>query len=182
MGWEQALIIASWPQQSGRIQAAEDVIGNFTTIKDITTAIRNIRTERNVQPGTRMAAHFDAGEYALMLEDTREILCSLAGIDQEQLFIEEHLDEKPGGSIPVVVGGIEIFLPLEGMLDVKEETERLEAQLSEVQDQIERLEQLLAGPFAERAPEDVVKKEREKLEAYRETAQKLKIQLTDLHE
>jgi valyl-tRNA synthetase len=180
LGWQEALIVATWPTPLELDFSEEDPIGDFTPVKEIITAIRNIRTERRVEPRRMIAAHFDAGAGAEVLEQAREIIASLAGIAPDQLFIEEKLSEKPADSIPVVVEGIEIFLPLQDLLDVAEEIERLESQLSEVQGQIERLEQLLAGPFAERAPEEVVNNERQKLEKYRETANKLETQLSDL--
>jgi valyl-tRNA synthetase len=133
-----------------------------------------------VEPRRKIAAYFNAAESAETLVQTSEIISSLAGIQSDQLIVHESLDQKPADSIPIVVGGIEIFLPLQEMLDVNTEIERLVSQLSEVQGQIDRLEQLLSGPFAERAPEEVVNKEREKLATYQETANKLKAQLDTL--
>jgi valyl-tRNA synthetase len=46
--------------------------------------------------------------------------------------------------------------------------------------QIKRLEKLLASPFAEKAPEEVVQKERDRLGAFRETAAKIRRQLAEL--
>jgi valyl-tRNA synthetase len=181
-GWEDALIIAAWPVRPELDFLDEDPIGTFVPLMEIVTAIRNIRTERKVEPSRRIAAYFEAGPAAGTLEQSREIISSLAGIDRDQLFIAETLAQRPADSIPIVSEGIEIFLPLKDLLDVDDETERLDGQLAETQQQIERLEQLLAGPFAERAPEQVVSKEREKLETYRETAEKLKAQLQALRD
>ena len=58
-----------------------------------------------------------------------------------------------------------------------EERSRLEKDLAETRAQIERLEVLLTSPFADKAPEAVVQKERQKLNSYRETAQKISTQL-----
>ncbi len=68
-----------------------------------------------------------------------------------------------------MVGPVEIYLPLAGLVDAVEERQRLEKELDEVSAQIARLENLLAGSFSEKAPPAVVQKEREKLEGYRET-------------
>jgi valyl-tRNA synthetase len=54
---------------------------------------------------------------------------------------------------------------------------RLEKELKEAESHIERLEKLLAGDFAKKAPAHLVAKEREKLTAYKETAEKIKAQL-----
>jgi valyl-tRNA synthetase len=62
-------------------------------------------------------------------------------------------------------------------VDVEAERERLKKELREAEGQINRLEKLLTSPFAEKAPPEVVQKEREKLEDYRETAKKIRQQL-----
>jgi valyl-tRNA synthetase len=75
---------------------------------------------------------------------------------------------------------VEIYLPLAGLVDVGEERLRLEKDLAEAQAQIERLEGLLRGAFAQKAPPTVVQKERDKLAAYQGTAEKLAAQLKAL--
>jgi len=63
------------------------------------------------------------------------------------------------------------------MMDLAADKVRLEKELKEAESHIERLEKLLSGDFAGKAPAAVVAKEREKLEGYRETVKKLKAQL-----
>jgi valyl-tRNA synthetase len=63
------------------------------------------------------------------------------------------------------------------MVDIAGEKTRLEKELKEAQSHIERLENLLSSDFADKAPAPVVQKERDKLAAYKETAEKLKAQL-----
>jgi valyl-tRNA synthetase len=62
-------------------------------------------------------------------------------------------------------------------VDLEQERARLEKELAEAESQIARLEKLLASDFAKKAPEAVVAKEREKLAAYKEIAEKIKAQL-----
>jgi len=77
----------------------------------------------------------------------------------------------------LVVGSVEVYLPLAELVDIFEERTRLEKALAETQSQIDRLEKLLSSPFAEKAPKAVVQKERDKLAVYQETAEKLRAQL-----
>jgi valyl-tRNA synthetase len=63
------------------------------------------------------------------------------------------------------------------MVDLAEDKARLEKELKEAESHIERLEKLLGSDFANKAPAAVVAKEREKLNGYKETAEKLKSQL-----
>ncbi len=97
-----------------------------------------------------------------------------------RLQILESIPAKPEGHIALVVGSVEIFLPLAGMVDASEERLRLEKDLAETQSQIERLEKLLSGSFAEKAPAAVVQKERDKLAGFQATAEKIRSQLAKL--
>ena len=63
------------------------------------------------------------------------------------------------------------------MVDLAEEKNRWEKELKEAESHIARLEKLLAGDFANKAPAQLVAKEREKLAGYQETAEKIKAQL-----
>jgi valyl-tRNA synthetase len=105
------------------------------------------------------------------------MIAFLAQIDPDQLEIVETLAEKPQNSVALTVLGIEIYLPLEGMVDVEAEKARIQKELEDTQAQIERLETLLGGSFAQRAPAAVVERERQKLATYQETASGLKEQL-----
>ena len=102
---------------------------------------------------------------------------SLAGIDPDGLtFVKDRL-EPSDEQITLVITPVEITIPLAGLVDVEAEKERLTRELAEAESQIARLEKLLNSPFAQKAPEAVVEKERAKLAEYQETAERLKLQL-----
>ncbi len=150
---------------------------DFSLVMEIVRAIRNLRAEKNVPPTRRIAARLAAGDRAGILRQQAATLANLARLDPGDLTIMEALPEKPEGHIALVVGAVEIYLPLAGLVDSSEERARLLKDLVEVEAQIQRLEALLASPFAEKAPAQVVQKERDKLAGYRETAQKIKSQI-----
>ena len=77
----------------------------------------------------------------------------------------------------MVVGSTDIHLDTSDIETSKKIKSRLEKELKEAQSHIERLEKLLSSDFANKAPAPVIQKEREKLEGYKETAEKLKAQL-----
>ena len=112
-----------------------------------------------------------------MLESQRSIIASLAYLDPEAFTLQTTLQEKPQDAASAVISGLEIFLPMEGVIDQEAEHERLAKELKDVEVQIERLETLLSSPFAQRAPAAVVDKEREKLAGFKETADKLREQI-----
>ncbi|GAP15493.1 valyl-tRNA synthetase [Longilinea arvoryzae] len=179
-GWEDALIIARWPEA----QAAEGweaaKVADFTLIQDTVRAIRNLRAEKKVTPGKRIPATIVCGDRLSIFQSQARTLTALAALDPDNLTLVQSLPEKPQGQVSLVISGIEIFLPLAGLVDVENERARLQKELADTQAQIERLETLLSSSFGQRAPAAVVEKERQKLAAFQETAAKLKNQLASL--
>ncbi len=144
--------------------------------------IRNLRTEKKVKAGHRIPAILVSTTFAPILREQASSVAALAHLDQENMTILETRFDKPSGHIALVVGPIEIYLPLAGLIDVSEERTRLEKDLTEALGQIQRLEKLLASSFSEKAPVPVVQKEREKLVSLNETVDKLRIQLKTLED
>ena len=175
--WSPVLITASWPQERDPEGWEAAKVADFELIQEIVRAIRNLRAEKNVAPSKRIAATLVGGAKSDLLREQAQVIAALARLDTEQMSIVETLAEKPEKSVALVIGAVEIYIPLEGMVDLAQERARLEAELKEAESQIARLEKMLNSPFAEKAPAAVVNKEREKLAAYQETAEKIKAQL-----
>jgi valyl-tRNA synthetase len=91
--------------------------------------------------------------------------------------VVEKLAVKLENAVSTVLSGIEIYLPLSGLVDSGVERDRLTRELKAIDSQIERLEKLLASDFASKAPPQVVDKERQKLVEYQATSGKLRGQL-----
>jgi len=176
----EALITAPWPDPRPEETWEQDALAQFTLLQDIVRSIRNLRAERNVKPGRRISASIAAGGRAGSLQTQAATIAALAQLDEKALIIQESAPARTEDLVALVVSGIEIYLPLAGLVDVEEERARLEKELAETQRQAQRLEQLLAGPFAQKAPPTVVQKEREKLLVINETMQKLMGQLESI--
>jgi valyl-tRNA synthetase len=175
--WPEALIMARWPEPK-QAEGWEDAkIADFALIQEIVRAIRNLRAEKSVAPAKRIAATFVAGEKENLIKEQSSTIASLAGLDPSLFTILPSLKTKPADSLALVIGSVEIYIPLGGMVDLADEKSRLEKELKEAESQIARLEKLLSSDFADKAPASVVAKEREKLAAFKETAEKLKAQL-----
>jgi valyl-tRNA synthetase len=140
-------------------------------------SIRNLRAEKNVAPSKRIAANISAGVKTALLKDQARVIAALAGLNEAELSITETLQEKPKDAVALVVGSVEMYLPLAGMVDLANEKTRLEKELKEAMSHIERLEKLLSGDFVNKAPAALVQKERDKLAGYKDTAEKIKAQL-----
>ena len=178
--WPEALIIAPWPMPRAEEPWEAQRVEDFTLVQEVVRAVRNLRAEKNVPPSRQLPATIAAGDKVEMLRLQAQTLSTLAQLDLAKLAILDRLTEKPSGHVALVIGPVEVYLPLADLVDLAEERIRLGKALAEVESQIARLEKLLASPFAEKAPAEVVQKEREKLDGYRETAEKLKTQLAGL--
>lgn len=179
-GWPEALIIAPWPEPRPEEGWEAKKVSDFTLVQDVVRAIRNLRSEKDVKPVMRIPAILVSSRAADVLRQQASAIAALSSIDPDALSIFKSIESKPEDHIALVVGPVEIYLPLAGLVDIKEERARLEKDLNEVQSQIDRLEVLLASQFVEKAPQPVVQKERDKLENYQQTARKIQHQLKDL--
>ena len=175
--WPEALVVARWPEQRPVEGWEQSKVADFGLVQEIVRSIRNLRAEKNVPPARRLQASIAAGTKASLLQEQTGTIAALAGLDAPALQIVKKVKKKPEGSVALVVGPIEIHLPLAGMIDLDAERVRLSKELADNEAQIKRLEQLLAGEFATKAPVPVVAKERERLAALKETAEKLRGQI-----
>jgi valyl-tRNA synthetase len=175
-GWEAALMVARWPTAEPREDWEERSVNQFNLVMDLVRAIRNARVEKKVAPAIRIPALIAAGERAPILQPQMKTLSTLAGLDPSRLTIVEEA-EKPAGQTALVVSGLQVYLPLGEMVNKDEEKARLQAEMDAVRSQVNRLETLLASPFAQKAPAAVVEKERQKLASFKETEAKIDEQL-----
>ncbi len=178
--WPEMLIIARWPEPREPEGWETSKIADFELLQDIVRAIRNLRAEKGVAPAKRITATIAGGTKTLLLQEQAETLAALAGLDPSLLTIRDALPAKPENAAALVVGAVEIYLPLSGLVDLEAERARLQKELAEAEAHIQRLEKLLARDFASKAPAPVVQKERDKLTGFQETAEKLRRQLNTL--
>lgn len=168
-GWAEALIIADWPQVGQRYpEAAAD----FERLRELVRQIRAVRAENGVEPSKFVVATIAAGDKAGFYESQRSVLAFLARLDEEQLVIAADA-AAPDNALTIALGDVACYLPLAGLVDLGKERERLDKEIGNLAQQIERVSKLLASPFAQKAPEAVVQKERDKLAELRATHQEL---------
>jgi valyl-tRNA synthetase len=178
--WAEGLIISSWPEPRPVEGWEDESIANFNLIKDSIRAIRNIRSEKNVNARSRISAYIAGADKTEIFKQEQKFISASAVIDPEKFEITTKLPPKKEDEIALAIGPVEIYLPLEGLVDTSEERKRMNKALAEALGQATRLEKLLASSFAERAPAEIVQKERDKLAGYQETVENLKKQLKAL--
>jgi valyl-tRNA synthetase len=173
-----ALIIAPWPE-ADEARLDETAETQMALLMDLVRGIRNTRAEYHVDPGKRIGALLVAGERAPVFEARRDVLITLARLDENGLEIVESA-APPEQSAPVVAGELVAHLPLAGMVDIEAERERLQNALEALEGRIRGSEKKLAGPFAEKAPADIVAQERERLAERKREAEHLQEQIARL--
>lgn len=159
----ESIMISKWPVADESLVDPEAERG-MNAIMDSIKAIRNMRAEVNANPGKKIPA------IMLVSEDLREVVAHndsyiklLGGIDN--LELRPLNGEKPENAMAAVVTGIEVYLPLAGLIDVEKETQRLSKELAAMEKDLQRAGgKLNNAGFLAKAPEDVIGKERAKYE------------------
>ena len=166
-----SLMIAPWPTAGGRDPEAEAA---RQVITEVIHAIRNARAEYNVEPSRRIPAAVAAGSHADLLQSHQNILARMARLEPNGLRIAPELTAKPRQALTLIVGGVEVYLPLAGMIDLTAERKRLQGELDKVEAAVARSQNTLDNPgFITKAPPEVVQRERDKLARLEEQAGKL---------
>ena len=81
----------------------------------------------------------------------------------------------PKDAIKIITDGIEVFIPLEGLIDLEEERKRLQEEKKRLEGEVARCEKMLSNPgFINKAPQSKIDEEKAKLEKYAEMLKKVK--------
>lgn len=158
----ETIMLQAFPQVDLKQQNIE-VEEQINWIKNVIVAIRTIRSEMNIAPGKMLTILFNKGDehdkkrYAA----NKSLIDTLAKIEKVTwLSPNDPIPESATG----LVGDLEILIPMEGLIDKKEESARLTREITKLTKETERAETKLQNPnFVDKAPADVVEKEREKL-------------------
>ena len=174
-GYEKSLMVSEFPKEG---TAYREDAGRMEDVMDIIRAVRNIRTDMNVAPSAFtdcVCYTADAGLRAV-LSTSEEYIKTLARI--KGLVIAET-GERPKYAVSALAGGgeqkkVEVFVPLGGLVDFDVEEKRLAKELEK--SEVERsgvAKKLDNKEFTDKAPAEVVEKDRARLEALDEKIAKL---------
>ncbi|MGI6611248.1 MAG: valine--tRNA ligase [Limnochordia bacterium] len=175
----ESIMLASWPVEVPEWEDG-DAVEQMGVVMDVVRAIRNMRSEKTVSPEKAIQAilHADAGKTAILSEN-RETVMHLAHLSELALEGVDHA--KPDQALAAVAAGVEVFLPLAGLVDIDEELARLQKELAEVDEHLARTRARLSNPgFVNKAPAQVVEGARRQLSDLEERRAKLAATLADL--
>ncbi|WP_136514239.1 valine--tRNA ligase [Geomonas edaphica] len=162
-GAADSIMISDFPTPCEEWQGYAAAASEMELVMEVIKGIRNIRGEMEVAPSKQIAAILDCkSEASLALLKKNEVyVMSLARLSD--LAIGQGI-ERPAEASLQVAGDVEIIVPLKGLVNVEEEEKRLGKEIAKIEKDIEFLSKKLTNPsFVERAPADVVEKEREKI-------------------
>jgi valyl-tRNA synthetase len=148
---------------------------DMETVENIVTALRNIRGEMNIPPSKKINVLLKSNE---VKERQIDYIKKLAKV--EDLKAGENIT-KPKASASAIVKSSEIYVPLEGLIDLDVERQRLQKEITRLEGSLAGIEKKLSNEkFVNGAPADVVEKERTKQRDWQENLRKLKEILSSL--
>jgi len=172
--WAESIMIAPYPGRAAVDEAGERSFGPVIGIID---ALRNIRGEMNI-PFKTVLRDIEVGalgvEAAGTLEQERGRILRLANAEGLRFLPAGQATLRRAGCAVGVGSGFEVRVPLAGVVDMAAETARIEKEMVKVEADLASVEGKLANPsFVEKAPAEVVEKDRARAEELRERRRKL---------
>jgi valyl-tRNA synthetase len=167
----ELLAVAPWPGAK-RSWFDADAEQRISFLQELVVAVRNLRVEVGLPAGRRVPLVVRGNEAQLDLVDRLgEQVCSLARIEELKLSRD---GSRPPVAASMVVRGVEVFLPLEGLIDLDEERTRLAREVDKLLTDLETTKKKLRNQdFLTKARVDVVEREKQRLASLEETLEKL---------
>lgn len=161
----ESITTASWPVVKPELtddQAAQEM----KLLVEMIRSVRNIRAEVNTPLSKKIKMLVKAKDEAVLkaVESNRSYIERFCNPEELQMGVDIEVPEK---SMTAVVTGIEIILPLEGLINIDEEIARLNKELDRLNKEVDRVQKKLSNEgFMKKAPESVVAEERAKEKDY----------------
>lgn len=159
-------------------QIDQEAIDNVALLQKIIISVRNIRGEMNIPPNKELPLLLKKGSAKdrKVIEHYQHYLITLA-----HLASVAWTDEKLTAAATAVIGELELYIPLANIIDLSAERDRLHKEVTKLQKDIDYLAKKLNDvSFLDKAPKDIVNKEKLKLEEKQTILAKLKQQLLGL--
>jgi valyl-tRNA synthetase len=176
----ESIMVAPWPE-ADKHYMDKKIESDMETAKDIIVNIRNIRADMNIPHSKKIKVNLaplkrGAGP---VLSGVMEYVKNLAQLDE--LVVEDVGFKKPKSSLSAITENFNIFIPLEGVIDVEAEKARLAKKQDLLKQQLVFAERKLKDRnFMDHAPENVVMAEQEKAAKIKEQIDRMENTIKDL--
>ncbi len=167
------LCLESWPQAEPKF-VYEHTEQQMQTLIEVITSIRNLRAQWNIKPSDLVRCYFvtPSKEETALINDNTAIVMKLAQLSEISINQKQKTMKNVATA---VVGPIKCYLPLGDYIDVQEEKQRILNQMNEQERFVKGLSERLTNEgFLQKAPPDVVEKEKERLTSLQNKVQELK--------
>ena len=177
---EESIMISRWPEYTDEWNFETDEAA-VDTIKAAVRAIRNLRTGMNVPPSRKAKVYVVSAK-----EDVRYIFESSKSFFATLGYASEvHVQEDKAGidenAVSTLIHDAAVYIPLEELVDIDKEIERLEKEAAKLAGEIKRASGMLANPkFVDKAPAAKVEEEKAKLAKYTEMSEQVAERLAQL--
>ncbi len=172
-----SIMIAPYPASGGRIDpAAEEEIA---LVQQAVRAVRNTRAQLRIPAAQRLEALVEANGQQTAIEDEADVIRAMSRIEPLRIVSGSDAPNHPRESgnprgVTLVVSPLVVRLPLEGIVDLDAESQRLRSELADCARNLERVEKLVSNPnFRQKARPDVVETEEARLAELRDRKQRL---------
>ena len=165
------IIVAKWPTIREKfVFDKEETM--MEKIKEIIVEIRNVRNTKNIHPSKKSKLIIVSQEFEKELKEAENILLKLGFANE--VIIQNDYTNIPKDAIKIITDGVEVFIPVEGLIDLEEEKKRLDAERKRLEAEVARCEKMLSNPgFMNKAPQSKIDEEKAKLEKYKDMLSKL---------
>jgi valyl-tRNA synthetase len=163
----ESITTAAWPEVNPALtddQAAQEM----KLLMEMIRSVRNIRAEVNTPMSKKIKMLVKAKDATVLksIENNRSYIERFCNPEELEMGVEIQTPEK---AMTAVITGLEIILPLEGLINIDEEIARLEKEFDRLNKEVDRVQKKLGNEgFMKKAPESVVAEERAKENDYRE--------------
>ncbi len=170
----ESISTSEFPKQNAKL-INNDAESEIEFVQAVVTAIRNIRGEKNIHPAKTISVYL---KISAISEVQQMYIKSLAKV--EELVVGENIN-KPKGSVSAVVKGFDLFIPLEGLIDLSVERERVEKEIKNLEGILAKINGKLSNErFVQNAPAKLVEQEKAKQTEWQNSLDKLKVVLAEL--
>ena len=165
------LMMSSWPKVKEEFTFNEEE-RFIESIKEIIVEIRNIRVKMNVHPSRKVEIVFVTSKFADEIEASKEFIQKLGLGSSVKVQIDKTGIAE--NAVSIIKEGLELYMPLEGLVDLEEEAKRKEEERKKIEFEIARAEKMLSNPgFVNKAPQAKIDEEKAKLEKYKEMLERI---------
>ena len=175
---DKELMLSKWPEENEKLNFEnEETI--VEKLKQIIVEIRNVRANMNIHPSKKSELIFVTDKYAKEIEDAEEFMLKLGF--GSKITIQNNKDNIAQNAISIMQDGINLYMPLNDLVDMDEEKKRLQNEITKLEAEVQRCQKMLSNPgFVNKAPEAKINEEKAKLTKYEEMLKQTKEHLQGL--